>query len=607
RPGIRLDWDRNGYVQPGKIEWVSWAGHCDIKAIMESLGLTLRDKPSLYEYRSDTGGIHHYNTDHLLEMLASAMELGSIYQQVDDNALIQRGVHRFGGFRNDSRPDRLQFTGLSKGRHFRWPLSGRQGSFTVLSIEDNEASVDMNTAFFRHIPDVAEVDFTSNPRFLKTVEGDYNLIDVAGTRLKVRVILDEFDPQSGYPSQKTEELDIDMRESSEAVRVLLGTHIKDAAAREVYRVYLDIEDRMIVAELLRWSYNEEDGHYSPETLPDEEIQIPLAKPFGVTLSREMKRDNPESFQSLLTVALRTGQSICTDTDMQAEVWNGVVTGIHAAKLNENADARTEHWQIRVAARFGRAHLDYLLRRDTSGIPEAWCPAVGESHWGKSIDFLWQDFPDVASKGVEQGEWVVNQTMLKRNIVNFTHLSEEEGGFFVEDEHIKCMYEQIFAALSGHTWTIIHNNKRYGFTDQGAWKASVRRLDGLRERLAFGGPEAQMPWPAAIREADVEERTLDSQTPNTEEASAPESEDAEAEAGAGSDTEATTETDTPNTSTTDEVASDESNDDLTAPDESAIDADTSESATTDETAATTEPEGGSSDDSTAEATESSDEA
>ncbi len=504
RKGIRFDWDRNGYVQPGKVQWVSWAGHCDIKAIMESFGLTLAAKPSLYEYRSDTGGIEHYDHTHLLEMLASVMELGSVYRHADESGLLQRGVQRFGGFRNDSRPDRLQFRGLAKGKHFRWPLGGRPDTFTVTEIEFDDGLANMGTAFFHHLPDVDNIRFSPNPRYIKTVEGDYNLIDVTGTRLKVRVEMDGFDADTGYPTTATETIELDMREGSQQTRFLLGTHMHNASSREMYRVYLDLQARRIVAELLRWK--QVDGKYQAQVVPEGEVKIPLSEPFHVTLSREMKRDNPEAFQELLRVALREGQNICTDTDMKAEVWNGVVTNIQARKLGENPEERTEHWQLNVQARFGRAFLEYLLRRDPSGIPEAWCPALTESDWGKSIDFLWQDFPDVASKAIEQGEWVVNHTMLERKLVELTYTEDEEGGFFVEDEHIKNVYEQIFSALSGHQWTILHDNKRYGFTDEGAWQAAIRRLDSLRERLSFTGEGADQAWPESRRPAPAEKKS-----------------------------------------------------------------------------------------------------
>src|SRR5690606_32431274 len=117
------------------------------------------------------------------EMVASVMELGSVYRRADGTGHVQRGIQRFGGARNDSRPDRLQFQGLGQGKHFRWPLSGRQEAFRVTSIAwpgpDGELErADMGTVFFRHLPDVEKLDFSPNPRFLKTVEGDYNLIEV---------------------------------------------------------------------------------------------------------------------------------------------------------------------------------------------------------------------------------------------------------------------------------------------------------------------------------------------------------------------------------------------------------------------------------------------
>src|SRR5690606_1967562 len=37
RKGVRFDWDEDGSVQAGRIDWVSWAGHCDIQGILEQL------------------------------------------------------------------------------------------------------------------------------------------------------------------------------------------------------------------------------------------------------------------------------------------------------------------------------------------------------------------------------------------------------------------------------------------------------------------------------------------------------------------------------------------------------------------------------------------
>ena len=489
RNGVRFDWDSKGYVAPGRVSWVSWAGHCDIKAIMEGLGLALTDRPSLQEHRSDTGETTTYDRDLLLEMLASVMELGSNYQRLDGSGTMRRGVQRFGGARNDSRPDRLQFQGFGAGKSFRWPLSGGQDAFTVVSIEHDGEQLDPDAVFYRYTADLDAVDFAENPRFLKTVEGDYNLIDVSGTRLEADAMMDHIDPTSGYPVQRKERVVIDLRADVEGRpdRTFLGTSIKDASRRELWRVWLDHKARRV--ECIPCTHELKDGRWEPRELDQGVVRIPLVTPLSATLSREMRRDDPSMFEALLEVALRQGQNINADTDMKAEVWNGVVTRIRVRKIASNADARVERWRVDVTARFGSAGLDYLIRRDAEGLPMAWCPVPDRQTDARPPDFLWQDFPDVGSKGIERGDWVVNDTMVKRGIVSTRRASWVSGEVYVHDDHIKNLFEMIFCALGGYGWTVVHDNKRYGFQDEASWQAAIDRLAELRDALTWEGDGA----------------------------------------------------------------------------------------------------------------------
>ncbi|MCB9761491.1 MAG: hypothetical protein H6739_16730 [Alphaproteobacteria bacterium] len=485
RRGVRLDWDGSGFVRQGKVGWVSWAGHCDIKAIMEQLGITLEgpleSRPKVEEYRSDTGDLTEYSRDLLIEMIASVLELGSRYNRVDGSGAVVRGEHHFGGARNDSRPDRLQFTGLRQGRHFRWPLSTRQETFTITGLTRGGAPVDVDTAFLRYLPDAVAVDFANNPQFIKTVEGDYNLIDVSGAVLTARVKLDRFDAITGYPEQDTETLTIDLRPDYSGPRQLLGTHMKDAGARELYRVWFDHKARRV--ELIPERYTRDDaGRWVAKELPGQAVRIPLVAPLSVTLSREMKEDDPELLDKLLRIAIRQGQNICADTDMAAEVWNGVVTRVESERVAWNAATRVERWKVFVKARFGNATLEYLLRLDDEGHASAYCPLPG----GKAPDFFWQDFPDVGSKGIEGRDWVVNSKMLERGLIDVEEARWAQGGVYVHDEHIKNVYEILWAGLSGHRWTIVHGNKRYGFTEREAWETAVLELERLREAFATNG-------------------------------------------------------------------------------------------------------------------------
>jgi hypothetical protein len=488
RRGMRFDWDDSGWVQQDPIDWVSWAGHCDVKAVLEQLGVTLTEDPppSVEEYRSDTGQTKVYDRKLLLEMVASMLELGSLYSRVDGTGRLQRGIHNFGGSRNDSRPDRLQFTGIGPGKSFRWPLGTRRELLRVASIElPDGGKPDMGTVFFRHLPNLEEISFAKNPRYIKTVEGDYNVIDVSGARIEARIKVDAYDEQSGYPTQRDETVILDLRPGADpgaSGRFFLGTHIDDVGARKLLRVFYEPAKNRIVTEMEQ--YTQQGGKWVASPRPAENLEVPLQTPLRCTLSREMKRDDPSQFTALLQLALRQARNICADTDQESAVWNGVVTQMEVSKVGANADARTERWQVDLTARFGEATLDYLMRRDERGEPEAYCPATSERAFSRWPDFLWHDVPDVGSKGVENGDWVVNEAMLEREIVTVRANASVAGGYYVYDDHIKNTYELVFAGLAGYTHTVVHDDKRYGFRSAEAWKAAVERLAALRAAVTF---------------------------------------------------------------------------------------------------------------------------
>ncbi|MGH1340920.1 MAG: hypothetical protein ACRBN8_05180 [Nannocystales bacterium] len=488
RADMRLDWDGNGHVQPGRIEWVSWAGHCDVKAVLEQLGITLTESPppSVREYRSDTGKTQVYSRDLLLEMLASVVELGSVYRRLDGTGRQSKGLHLFGGSRNDERPDRIQWAGPAAGRGFRWPLGGRSDAMRVSAITWSDGSrADMDTAFYRRIPDTEATTFASNPRYLKTVEGDYNLLDISGARLELMVSADDVDPQTGFIRSARVASSLDLSKDAvgpEDGMFFLGTHVDDAAARRLFRVYWDPASNSIVARLFEYTWGGE--RWEAQRLGGEDIRLPMAAPTVVTLSREMKRDNPEQYQTLLDVALRQGKHICADTDKDAAVWNGVVTHLGARKVADNVEAKTEHWEVDVKARFGSAKLSYLLRRDDRGEPLEYCPASADGSQDAWPDFLWHDVPDVGSKAFSEGAWVVNETMLERGVVTVSQDPSVAGAAYVHDDHVKNVFELLYCGLGAVRHTIVHDNKRYGFSDVAAWESAVAELDTRRARVRF---------------------------------------------------------------------------------------------------------------------------
>ena len=174
-----------------------------------------------------------------------------------------------------------------------------------------------------------------------------------------------------------------------------------------------------------------------------------------------------------------------DTDMAAEVWNGTLQSIRSEQVGHDPQSRTEHWRVDIVARFGEATLEYLLRRDARGEIEDACPL--QNQFGSPPDFLWQELPDVGSKGLEAGHWVVNETLVARQLVELEENAEAQGGVYVYDDHLKNQYEMLFCALGGYPWTVVHDNKRWGFGDEAGWAAAVEELSTLRQRLSFSEP------------------------------------------------------------------------------------------------------------------------
>jgi hypothetical protein len=476
REGVRLDWDKNGWVENQPHDWISWAGHCDVMAVLEQMGLAMLEQPSVHEYRSDTGQVTELTRDLLLELLAGAVELGSIYMRLDTPGLIRRGIHKFGGARNDSLPDRLQFDGTESGRHFRWPISRDREALQVTEIQERGQPLDLDVAFSHRIADLAEVDFSLNPRYLGTVEEDYNLIDASGMVLSATVRVSSFDAD-GQVVHEDRTIEIDLRPEAKG-RTFLGTQLFDAGARELFRVYLDHDTPAAVVELWRWDADARKEMH----VPAGDIVVPLASPLRTTVSRELRIDDPASFQALIGHALQRGENICADVDFEAPVWNGVVTRMGIERVAVNPSARVERWRVHFTARFGEATLDFMVRRASDGTPVDYCSIGGVDT--PSPDFVWQDLPDIASKGIEAGAWVVNRAMYERRIVRVRWEPQEQGGWYVEDDHVKHSFELLYAALAGYRYTIVHQNKRYVFESEADWLAARKRLDELREQLTF---------------------------------------------------------------------------------------------------------------------------
>lgn len=479
RPGIALDWNEDGVVDTVPLPWVSWAGHCDVKAVMEGLGLVLAGKPSVTEFRSDTGKTKVFDRSRLLEMVASLIELGSEYESVDGTDTGEAGSDELGGARNDARTDRLVFARAQGDRSVSFPEAESTAKLEITELRFGDGpKVDLDGVFSRWLADTRAVEIHDNPQWVRTVDDEVEL-DASDAQIVMRSTFAELD-RSGRVRTTKRRVTVDLRPGArgpEGGRFPLGSVATDE--RRITRVFYDPRGPALVE---RDEWAEQTGRMWKVRVSEDERRTRLARR-RIGVVREVPREDPAMYGALVDAALRRGQPICADTDAEAPVWNGVVTQLDVTLEKVNEAKRVELWGVVIKARFGTATLRYLVERGTNGAPKRHCavpPRRGES-WP---DFLWSELPDVASKAKIDGRWMVNRTMVERGMVEVEPDRSVEGGFYVHDEHVKHVYEMVFCALSGHRFTVVHDGKRYGFTDRAAWQKARTRLLALARALSF---------------------------------------------------------------------------------------------------------------------------
>ena len=148
---------------------------------------------------------------------------------------------------------------------------------------------------------------------------------------------------------------------------------------------------------------------------------------------------------------------------------------------------TSRWETDIERTVGGFLIDRVSRKIVSEVPggDTLVPySFGGSRLDDWPDFLWHDVPDVGSKAFSQGAWVVNEAMLDRGVVTVSADSSVGGEVYVHDDHIKNVFDLLYCGLGGVRHTVVHDNKRYGFSDRAAWEAAVAELEALRTALRF---------------------------------------------------------------------------------------------------------------------------
>ncbi|MCA9657882.1 MAG: hypothetical protein KC486_06020, partial [Myxococcales bacterium] len=469
RKNFRFDWNGDGYVDKAKIDWVSWAGHCNDKSNLEAHGVVIpAGDPGVEEYDAAAGSVAHYTRDLLNEFLLSLSELGSV--MIDPRSGRRQNLSNdvFAGARDDDRPDRIVLA-----PRLTIPFRDRPNKLEIRRIDAAERSYTADEIFRPKLIAEDGRSATDNPLYRGTEEGDRVTLDLAGAVVHLALEIQVFDA-SGYPTTMRRDVSINFAEPPDEP-VFVDTVLKDAGAREIYEISLDLKNHRWIAQLVRMEKVEGGRNYRPV-----DVGEPILRDFdvsGIVGQREVSLDDPALYMPFIKEALQSGINFTSETADGAGVWNGRTKRLVQRTEWRDDDSRWAKIALEVDARYGGNRGAFLVKHRADGKPDYYVPLA------LPFDFAWRT--DVAFAPI-LGD-MINSTANERGVI-----SHVAGRYTAEALTSIC--DLLHAAFSGHRLLINHQGRRYAFSDRGAWEAACAELGALRQR-ALGIEEA--PPEAAI--------------------------------------------------------------------------------------------------------------
>ncbi|MCB9569284.1 MAG: hypothetical protein H6710_19075 [Myxococcales bacterium] len=467
RKNFRFDWNGDGYVDKARIDWVSWGGHCNDKANLESHGVVIPEgDEGVVEYDSAAGSTAHYTRDLLNEILLSLSELDT--RMIDPRSGRRQNLSKdeFAGARDDDRPDRIVL-----GPNLTIPFRDRPNELEITEIATASRTYRADEIFRPKLVADDQRSADDNPLYVGTEEGDRVTLDLSGAVVHLALRLQVFDP-SGYPTMMRREVTLDFKDPP-AEPVFIDTVLKDAGAREIYEISLDLKGRRWLAQLVRM---EAQGQ-SYRAVDVGEPIVRTFDPAALRGQREVSLDDPALYMPFVKEALQTGRNFTSETEDGAGVWNGRTKRLAQRTLWRDDQSRWAKVQVEVEARYGGNVGAFLVKHRADGKPDHYVPLA------LPFDFAWRT--DVAFAPV-LGD-MVNEKALERGVISAV------GGRY-SAEALTSLCELLHAAFSGRRHLINHQGRRYAFATRGAWEAARARLEGMRRR-ALG--EEIAPEPSAI--------------------------------------------------------------------------------------------------------------
>jgi len=212
---------------------------------------------------------------------------------------------------------------------------------------------------------------------------------------------------------------------------------------------------------------EENGSY----VAKEGSESVVGKLTGMELGREMEaNDDIQNKIKLLEEAVRNGDKIATDSDRREQVWNGEVHSIELRTEWRSDDGKWERVAVHVDATFGSGKMGTILHKlDDEG------NVVDSLELKAAVDFYWRDRPRIAPLVSERGNWYVNRSMYERGVIDLGNGMQASLGAIQDLSDL--IYLGLKATDNQKAYTIVHEGKRFVYTDEATWKEDIAKLEG----------------------------------------------------------------------------------------------------------------------------------
>lgn len=460
RTGFRFDWDSNRLINSEVIS-SDWYGHCDVKALMESILADMQGCKKIIEYRCDTQTIIQFDRADILEALAAFLSFGDQYVPIESKppyleGMTTRGNYRSGGARYDEQPTKLIFE-TDQGNQ---PVEVELQALGEPNAPDAWANLEQ--VFCPKIVDSNLQSFRPNPNLIKVENLDTFFIDATLLPMKIHVKGMAFNAQ-GNVCPITPDSIINHTSSGP---ILVSCRVQDPDQRITTKTFINPNENKLF---------ECDFQMIPQGDLYTEKAIPHSiRPLGtikrILVGQEMKQnDDVLGKIKMIENAIQTGDKIAADNDPGPQVWNGEIHDIHVETEYRSPDGKWERIRITTNATFGENKVTRLINQlDEEG------NIVDSCEIEAGVDFFWKSRPEIAPFIRQGSQMLMNREMALRGIIDTGQNMQ------ISLAAIQDLLDLVYIGLSskdGKTvYSIFKNQNRLLYDQEAKWKKDITRIE-----------------------------------------------------------------------------------------------------------------------------------